>query len=95
MSLNYIGNKINREIEILGSLNHAHIIRLYEVIETATDIYVVIEYSPGGELFDFIVSRGRLQEHDARRFFQQIVCGVEYLHMNKVVHRDLSKVCSF
>ncbi|GBF87975.1 snf1-related kinase [Raphidocelis subcapitata] len=81
--------KVRREIKILKLLMHPHIIRLYEVIETPSDIYVVMEYVRGGELFDHIVERGRLAEDEARHFFQQIISGVEYCHRNMVVHRDL------
>lgn len=49
---------------------------------------MVLEYA-GGELFDYIVNNGRLQEDKARKFFQQIVCAVEYCHRHKIVHRDL------
>jgi serine/threonine protein kinase len=52
---------------------HPHIIRLYEVIDTPADIYVVMEYVKCGELFDYIVEKGRLQEEEARRFFQQVI----------------------
>ncbi|KAE9457495.1 hypothetical protein C3L33_10601, partial [Rhododendron williamsianum] len=48
---------------------HPHIIRLYEVIETLTDIYVVMEYVKSGELFDYIVEKRRLLEDEARSFF--------------------------
>jgi 5'-AMP-activated protein kinase catalytic alpha subunit len=51
---------------------HPHIIRLYEVIETPADIFVVMEYVKSGELFDYIVEKGRLVEDEARRFFQQV-----------------------
>ncbi|KAJ4950883.1 hypothetical protein NE237_027715 [Protea cynaroides] len=81
--------KVRREIKILKLFMHPHIIRLYEVIETSTDIYVVMEYVKSGELFDYIVEKGRLQEDEARHFFQQIISGVEYCHRNMVVHRDL------
>jgi hypothetical protein len=40
-----------------------------------------------GELFDYIVEKGRLMEDEARFFFQQIISGVEYCHRNMVVHR--------
>ncbi|KAF8049773.1 hypothetical protein N665_2118s0003 [Sinapis alba] len=81
--------KVRREIKILRLFMHPHIIRLYEVIETPTDIYLVMEYVNSGELFDYIVEKGRLQEDEARNFFQQIISGVEYCHRNMVVHRDL------
>jgi 5'-AMP-activated protein kinase catalytic alpha subunit len=55
-----MGSKIWREINILKMFNHPHIIRLYEVIDTVTDIFVVMEYVPGGELFDYIVSKGKV-----------------------------------
>ena len=49
---------------------------------------MVLEYA-GGELFDYLVKHGRMTESKARRFFQQIVCAVEYCHRHKIVHRDL------
>jgi carbon catabolite-derepressing protein kinase len=60
----------------------------YTVITTPTDIYMVLEYA-GGELFDYIVQHGKMSEDKARKFFQQIVCAVEYCHRHKIVHRDL------
>ncbi|KZV33311.1 hypothetical protein F511_05434 [Dorcoceras hygrometricum] len=81
--------KVRREIKILRLFMHPHIIRLYEVVETHTDIFVVMEYVKSGELFDYIVEKGRLHEEEARSFFQQIISGVEYCHRNMVVHRDL------
>ena len=158
-----MGEKVRREINILKMCTHPHIIRLYEVIDTPTDIFVVMEYVsgnrekerpgsrwmnffhrgqsghfrdfvehfsaafrsvrcltpsfprlpcfpslppslppslasslsliflqvPNGELFDYIVSKGRLNADEARRFFHQIISGVEYCHFHHIVHRDL------
>jgi len=81
--------KVQREINILHLCTHPHIIRLYEVIDTPTDIFLVNEYVAGGELFDYIVSKGRLSADEARNFFHQIISGVEYCHFQKIVHRDL------
>lgn len=71
---------------------HPHIIRLYEVIETPTDIYVVMEYVKSGELFDYIVEKGRLQEDEARNFFQQVEVSYHlrdiykcFLHVNYII----------
>jgi 5'-AMP-activated protein kinase catalytic alpha subunit len=55
-----MGEKVRREINILKICTHPHIIRLYEVIDTPSDIFVVMEYVAGGELFDYIVSKGRV-----------------------------------
>lgn len=51
---------------------HPHIIRLYEVIETPTHIFLVLEYLKSGELFDYISEKGRLPEGEARLLFQQV-----------------------
>lgn len=51
---------------------HPHIVRLYEVIETPTDICMVMEYVESGDLFDYIVLNGRLTEDESRHFFQQV-----------------------
>lgn len=84
-----MAEKVRREINILKMCTHPHIIRLYEVIDTPSDIFVIMEFVPGGELFDYIVSRGRLPPDEARHFFHQIVSGIEYCHHHKIVHRDL------
>ncbi|KAH0939866.1 hypothetical protein HID58_007327 [Brassica napus] len=72
--------KVRREIKILRLFMHHHIIRQYEVIETPSDIYVVMEYVKSGELFDYIVEKGRLQEEEARNFFQQVLLYQEKLY---------------
>ena len=84
-----MGEKVKREISLLKKMHHPHIIRLYEVIDTPTDIFMVLEYVAGGELFDYIVSKGRLSTDEARHFFHQIISGVEYCHFHRIVHRDL------
>ncbi|KAI0829028.1 CAMK/CAMKL/AMPK protein kinase [Trametes gibbosa] len=80
--------RVQREVEYMRTLRHPHIIKLYEVISTSTDIIIVLEYA-GGELFNYIVANGRMPEPEARRFFQQLISGIEYSHHLKIVHRDL------
>jgi len=84
-----MAEKVRREINILKMCTHPHIIRLYEVIDTPSDIFVIMEFVSGGELFDYIVSRGRLPPDEARHFFHQIISGIEYCHYHRIVHRDL------
>jgi len=59
------------------------------VISTPTDIFMVMEFVSGGELFEYIIKHGKLKEQEARRFFQQVISGVDYCHRHMVVHRDL------
>lgn len=68
---------------------HPNIAQLYEVIETPEQILMVLEYASGGELFDCIVSKGRLAENVSVRYFHQILNAIEYIHEKKIVHRDL------
>ncbi|OQO07201.1 hypothetical protein B0A48_07771 [Cryoendolithus antarcticus] len=83
-----MAGRIEREIQYLQLLRHPHIIKLFTVITTPGEIVMVLEYA-GGELFDYIVQHGKMAEEKARKFFQQIVCAVEYCHRHKIVHRDL------
>ncbi|XP_061433502.1 5'-AMP-activated protein kinase catalytic subunit alpha-2-like [Lethenteron reissneri] len=82
-------SKIKREIQHLKFFRHPHIIKLYQVISTPTDFFMVMEFVPGGELFEYICRNGRVEEREARRLFQQILSAVDYCHRHMVVHRDL------
>ncbi|XP_055916407.1 uncharacterized protein LOC129949155 isoform X2 [Eupeodes corollae] len=81
--------KTFREIAILKEMQHPHITRLYEVMESQTMIYLVLEHASGGEIFDHLVEKGRMKEPEAARVFTQLVSAVQYCHSRGVVHRDL------
>uniref|UniRef100_A0A8C1UBA2 MAP/microtubule affinity-regulating kinase 3 n=1 Tax=Cyprinus carpio TaxID=7962 RepID=A0A8C1UBA2_CYPCA len=81
--------KLFREVRIMKGLNHPNIVQLFEVIETEKTLYLVMEYASGGEVFDYLVSHGRMKEKDARAKFRQIVSAVHYCHQKNIVHRDL------
>ena len=50
---------------------------------------LVLEYVEGGELFDFLVSRGVLRPEEALYFFHQLIEGLDYCHSHMICHRDL------
>jgi len=81
--------RVAREVHILKLIRHPHVVQLYEIIETRRQLYLLMEYASGGELFDYIVANGRVQEPEACRFFHQILAGVEKIHAMNIVHRDL------
>jgi serine/threonine protein kinase len=80
---------LKREIKILKQLEHPHIVKLYDVYEDEKKCYMIFEYVPGGELFDYMVKVGCLNENEARKFMRQILSAVEYCHSLLIVHRDL------
>lgn len=80
---------LTREIHHHRRLHHDHVVRLYEVIATESSIWLVSELCPGGELYDYLVEKGHLPEHEAKRVFGQLALAVGYVHKLGVVHRDL------
>jgi serine/threonine protein kinase len=81
--------QLTREIHHHRSLHHRHILQLYEIIATESHIWLVSELCTGGELFDYLVERGRLLEGEARRIFGELTVAVGTIHRKGTVHRDL------
>lgn len=71
-------------------VQHPHVVRLYEVIDTQTKLYLILELGDGGDLYDYIMRHeSGLSESLAREYFRQIVRAISYCHQLHVVHRDL------
>uniref|UniRef100_A0A1D1Z984 non-specific serine/threonine protein kinase n=1 Tax=Anthurium amnicola TaxID=1678845 RepID=A0A1D1Z984_9ARAE len=81
--------QIKREISTMKLIKHPNVINIFEVMGSKTKIYIVLEFVDGGELFDKIAKHGRLQEDEARKYFQQLINAVDYCHSRGVYHRDL------
>lgn len=84
-------NSVNREIQILQSLSHPNIVKLYETIDTTKQLYLVFELIKGRSLYSYLKSKNprRLDESEARRIFKQVLAGVRYCHSKNVSHRDI------
>lgn len=77
------------EIQILQTLDHPHILKLYEYFEDEKNVYLITEICKGGELFDKIVAQDYFKEDYAKKVFQQILKAINYCHAQNVAHRDL------
>ena len=80
---------VEREIVVMKLIDHPNIMRLYDVWETSTSLYLILEYVQGGELFDYLCAKGRRPTSEVLGYFQQIICAVDYCHRFNIAHRDL------
>ncbi|KAL4346095.1 hypothetical protein AHAS_Ahas11G0344100 [Arachis hypogaea] len=80
---------VKREISTMKLLHHPNIVRIFEVIGTKTKIYIVMEYVSGGQVLDKMSYEKKLNEHVARKLFQQLIDAMDYCHNKGVYHRDL------
>lgn len=80
---------IEREIVIMKLIEHPNIISLYDIWENRGELYLVLEYVEGGELFDYVRRNVTLPEGEAVRLLRQLIAGLAYCHRFNICHRDL------
>ncbi|KAJ5085582.1 hypothetical protein N7532_010353 [Penicillium argentinense] len=80
---------LSREIHHHRQFLHPHIARLYEVVVTENLVWLVLEYCPGDELYNYLLDHGPLPVEKVKRIFTQLVGAVAYVHSKSCVHRDL------
>ncbi|CAZ86621.1 unnamed protein product [Tuber melanosporum] len=80
---------LEREVVIMKLICHPNVMGLWDVWENRGELYLVLEYIEGGELFDYLTRRGRLPEPEALMYFRQILSGIDYCQHFNICHRDL------
>ncbi|KAG2202363.1 kinase-like domain-containing protein [Mucor mucedo] len=84
---------VRGEMAVLKKLNHPHIVRLFEVLDdpSGDSLYMVFEMMHKGVLMEIEVDEVAKPYSDdmARRYFKEMMLGIEYLHANDIVHRDI------
>ena len=81
--------EILNEIEMLRSLDHPNIVKVFEYYKTKDGFYIITEYCQKGELFDEIVSKAPFDEAAAAYIMYQLLSSVFYCHNLNIIHRDL------
>ncbi|KAI2648172.1 Serine/threonine-protein kinase BRSK1 [Labeo rohita] len=76
--------QVEREIAILKLIEHPHVLKLHDVYENKKYLYLVLEHVSGGELFDYLVKKGRLTPKEARKFFRQIISALDFCHSHSI-----------
>ncbi|RPB14728.1 Pkinase-domain-containing protein [Morchella conica CCBAS932] len=87
--VNSLPQGLEREVIIMKLISHDNVMGLWDVWENRGELYLVLEYIEGGELFEYLTRRGRLPEAEAMKFFRQILSGLDYCQHFNICHRDL------
>eukprot|EP01083_Nonionella_stella_P040509 109928_1 len=82
---------IRIEMSVMKLVRHPNVMRLEQVFETKTKIYMVMPLYAGGDLYEYMKQNARhgLSEDDSRRVIYNVFCALKYLHSVGIVHRDL------
>lgn len=86
---NDMENRFEKEVRILQKLRHSKIATLYDLLKDSINYYLILELCPNGTLFDYIVSKNKIPENEAKYIFKQIVVALKYIHSQNVIHRDI------
>jgi len=81
--------QLQREVNILLSIYHPNVVRLYEVIEDDDNYYFIMEYCQGQSLLDLINKTKGLDDTTCRVIFRQLIWVLDYLHTKGIFHRDI------
>jgi len=84
-----VEHQLRREIEIQSNLRHSNVLRMYGYFYDQQRVYLILEYSPGGELYKQLQRRGRFSERIAAQFIADLALALDYCHSKHVLHRDI------
>jgi len=81
--------KMTQEIAIHRAVHHQHIVEFYSFFEDDQNVYIILELCRRRSLMEMHKRRKAITEPETRYFMRQIVLACQYLHDNKIIHRDL------
>lgn len=84
-----VEHQLRREIEIQSHLRNRNILRMYGYFYDSKRIYLILEYSPGGELYKKLTARGRFSERTSAKYISDLSQALSYCHSKHVIHRDI------
>ncbi|XP_027122797.1 probable serine/threonine protein kinase IREH1 isoform X1 [Coffea arabica] len=77
------------ERDILITVRNPFVVRFFYSFTCRENLYLVMEYLNGGDLYSLLRNLGCLDEDVARVYIAEVVLALEYLHSMRIVHRDL------
>jgi len=80
---------VRNERNILAMASNPFVVRFFFSFTSRDNLYIVMEYAPGGDLASLLRSLGALEDHIARQYISEIILALEYCHAQGIIHRDL------
>mmetsp|Transcript_11131 Transcript_11131/g.25249 ORF Transcript_11131/g.25249 Transcript_11131/m.25249 type:complete len:337 (-) Transcript_11131:1317-2327(-) len=84
-----VEHQLRREIEIQSHLRHRNILRMYGYFYDSKRIYLILEYSPGGELYKRLTQKGNFSELTSAKYISDLATALDFCHTKHVIHRDI------
>ena len=84
-----VRQKAEREIRIHKTLFHENIIKFHDFFEDSNFLHLILELAPQQTLLHVCRLRGFLTEPEVKYYFSQIAAGTNYIHQQRILHRDL------
>ena len=81
--------KIYTEIKLMKNLKHPYVVKILDTFETKDYLLIIMENISGGDLLSFVRKRTKLNEKICKYIFKQLLQAIQYIHKNKIIHRDI------
>eukprot|EP00818_Percolomonas_sp_WS_P007406 CAMPEP_0117435386 /NCGR_PEP_ID=MMETSP0759-20121206/454_1 /TAXON_ID=63605 /ORGANISM="Percolomonas cosmopolitus, Strain WS" /LENGTH=638 /DNA_ID=CAMNT_0005226931 /DNA_START=1 /DNA_END=1917 /DNA_ORIENTATION=+ len=81
--------KLSTEIKIHSSLHNEYVCKFERYFEDSNYVYILLELCKCRSMMDLLRKKKRLSENETRYLMKQLLLGIEYMHKNRVIHRDL------
>jgi len=76
--------KLLREIAVMKVLNHEFVLHLFDYFEDLEHMFLILEYAPNGDLYDYLIKKGALDGAESFRIFRQIIEGLDHCHKHLI-----------
>ena len=82
-------HQLLREIEIQCHLRHVNVLRMYGFFVEDMHVYLVLEYAPRGQLYDYLLQEKHFTEKKTAHYIGDLACAFHFCHVKHIIHRDI------